>query len=105
MNRKILLSSLVLAVVASVALTALPAAARVSDAELRRAAEDLDRARSEAGAAGAELAAARAEAARLRTRLERLVDEVAIAEVAYAGARQEARARVRALYVAAGEHE
>ena len=102
MHRKILLSSLALAVLAAVSFPAVPAGAGVTDGQLRRAAEDLDRARSEAGVAGAELAAARSEAARLRVRLEDLVDEVAAAEVVFAEAEQEARSRARALYVAAG---
>jgi peptidoglycan hydrolase CwlO-like protein len=101
MNRKILISSLVVVLV-SVAFPAVAAGARVTDEQLRRAVEDLDRARSEAGFAGAELAAARSEAARLRSRLEGLTDQVAAAEVAFAGARQEARGRARALYVSVG---
>lgn len=99
MRRKILFGVTVpvlLAVLAS------PAGARVSDGDLQRAAAELDRVRAEAGAAGEALSAGRAEAARLRTQIERLVAEVAAAEVRFAAARLAARQRVGALYVAAG---
>ncbi|MFH1330170.1 MAG: hypothetical protein ABIJ48_05910, partial [Actinomycetota bacterium] len=100
MGRKIILG---VAVPVLLAVLASPAGARVSDGDLRRAAEDLERTRAEAGAAGAALADGRAEAARLRAQLERLADEVATAEVRFAAAGLAALGRARALYVAAGD--
>lgn len=88
---------------ALVVVLASPVAAQVSDGDLRRAAEDLERARAEAGEAGAALSAGRAETARLRARLQDLAGEMAGAEIRYSAARLEARSRVRALYVSAGD--
>jgi len=76
--------------------------ARVGAQDLEEARAELERARAAAGEAGAAVAEARAEGERLRAALEDLVGEVAAGELRVGKAQQDARARARSLYMAAG---